>query len=64
MSEEVQYLLVKKELTMTENRDFNEDFVSGELRCQVKERYLINTKIIMNTPVIQEKGVPELMDHG
>ena len=40
MLEEVQYLLVKKERTMTENCDFYEDLVSAELRCQVKERYL------------------------
>ena len=59
MLEEVQYLLVKKELIMTENRDFYKDFLSAKLRCQVKERYLINTKIIMNTPVIRVKGVPE-----
>ena len=26
---QIQYLLVKKDLTMTENRDLNEDFVSA-----------------------------------
>ena len=62
--EEVQYMLVKKELTMMENRDLNEGFVSAELQYQVIERYLTRTKIIMNTAVIRGKGVPEFMDHG
>ena len=62
--EEVQYLLGKKEITMTENRELNEGFVSTELQYQMRERYLTRTKIIVNTAVIRGKGVPELMDHG
>ena len=49
---------------MTENCDLNEDFVSADLQYQMIERYLTRTKIMMDTPVIREHGVPELMDHG
>ena len=62
--EEIQYLLIKKDLNMTENRDLNEDFVSAELQYQIHERYVTRTKIITNFTVIRGKGVPELMDHG
>ena len=54
--DEVQYLLVKKDLTMTENRDLKEDFESTELQYQIHERYLTSVKISMNTTVIREKG--------
>ena len=38
--DEIQYLLVKKDITMTENRDLNEDFEYTELQYQIHERYL------------------------
>ena len=62
--EEIQYLLIKKDLNTIENRDLNEDFISAELQYQIHERYLTRTKIIMDNAVIREHVVHELMDHG
>ena len=44
--------------------EFNENSISAELQYQMIESYLTRTKIIMDTPVIREHGVPELMDYG
>ena len=62
--EEIQYLLIKKDLNMTEHPDLNEDFVSAELQYQIHERYLKSVKFGMNTAVIRTTSADELMDHG
>ena len=41
--EELQYLLIKKDLNMTENRDLNEDFASAKLQYQMHESCLLYT---------------------
>ena len=61
--EEVQYLIVKKELTMMENRDLNEGFVAAKWESRMIRR-LSRREVIPNTPVIRGRGVTELMDHG
>ena len=63
MSEEVQYLLVKKERTMTDDLYLNEVFIAAKWKSRMVRR-LSRRELIPNTPVIREKGVPELMDHG
>ena len=62
--EEIRYLIIRKELNMTEYPDLNEDFASAELRYQIRERYLSSVKIGMNTAVIRTTSAVELMDHG
>ena len=63
MSEEVQYLLVREELTMTEDPYLNEGFTAEKWESRMVRR-LSRRELITNTPVIREHGVPELMDHG
>ena len=55
MLEELPYLLVKKELTMTGYHDLNEGFVAGKWESQMIRR-LSRREIIPNTPVIREEG--------
>ena len=63
MSEEMQYLLVKKELTMMEDWYLREEFMAAKWESRMVRR-LSRRELIPNTPVIRENGVPELMDHG
>ena len=62
--EEIRYIIIRKELNMTEYPDLNEDFTSAKLRYQIHKRYLSSIKIGMNTAVIRTTGAVELMDHG
>ena len=70
--EELQDMVVEEYATNVKERvrktmitiEFNENSISAELQCQMIESYLTRTKIIMDTAVIREHGVPELMDHG
>ena len=63
MLEEVQYLLVKKERTMTRERYLNEGFVVAKWESWMI-RGLSRREVIPNTPVIRGRGVAEFMDHG
>ena len=62
-SEKVQYLLVREELKMTEDPYLNEGFIATKWKSRMVRR-LSRRELIPNTPVIREKGLPELMDHG
>ena len=55
MSEEVQYLLVKKEQTITEDRYLSESFIAAKWESRMVRR-LSRRKLIPNTPVIRVKG--------
>ena len=61
--EEVQYLLVKKERTMTGDRYLNVGFMAAKWESWMIRR-LSRRDVIPNTPVIRGRGVTELMDHG
>ena len=63
MLEEVQYLLVKNERTMTGERYLKEGFVAAKWESRMVRR-LSRRELITNTPAIREHGVPEIMDHG
>ena len=63
MLEEVQYLLVKKERIMTEDRYLSESFIAAKWESRMVRR-LSRRELITNTPAIREHGVPEIMDHG
>ena len=63
MLEELQYLSVKKELTITGDRYLNEGLVAAKWESRMVMR-LSRREIIPNTPVIRGRGVTEFMDHG
>ena len=60
MLEEVQYLLVKKERIMTEDRYLGESFIAAKWESR-RVRRLSRRELIPNTPVIRVKGVPCLL---
>ena len=63
MLEEVQYLLVKKERTMTGDRYLNEGFMAAKWESRMIRR-LSRREVIPNTPVIRGRGITEFMDYG
>ena len=64
MLEELQYLLIKKELTMTEDRDLNGDLVAAKCKSRMISRYITSTEINLDTKIIRGNRATRIIDHG
>ena len=64
MLEELQYLLIKQELTMPEDREVNEDFGATKWKSRAMERYITSTEINLDTKIIQGNRATRIIDHS
>ena len=71
MLEELQYLLIKKELTTTEvvqtgmeAREVNEDLVAAKWKSLMISRYFTSTETNLDTKIIRGNRATRIIDHG
>ena len=62
--EELQYRLIKKELTMTEEHKVNEDLVAAKWKSRMIARYMTRTEISLNTKEVRTIRTDEVSDYG
>ena len=62
--EELQYRLIKKELTMTEEREVNEDLVAAKWKNRMIRRYFTNTETDLDTKIIRGNRATRIIDYG
>ena len=64
MLEELQYLLIKKELTIMEDREINENFGAAKWKSWMIRRYITRTEINMDTKMSRGNRATRVIDHS